>query len=140
VSLSLGAIDAQEEVFATAFAAGDISRARTLYALDVVYRSPTTRLFGWPARIVGVEQALEFIQLTITGLSGIAYGVDERAIIAGGAREPGAYVRVRFDFEMELGSRLRSTYVVVYRYRDGLIAQQDLYYDPSGEFERLSSR
>jgi hypothetical protein len=29
---------------------------------------------------------------------------------------------------------------VVYRYRDSLIAQQELYYDPSGELERLPSR
>jgi len=27
--------------------------------------------------------------------------------------------------------------VVVYRYRDGLIAQQELYYDPSGQLEEL---
>jgi hypothetical protein len=27
----------------------------------------------------------------------------------------------------------------VYRYRDGRIAQQELYYDPSGELDRLSS-
>jgi ketosteroid isomerase-like protein len=133
--LSLEAIDAQEERFAVAFGAGDISRAESLYAPDVAYVSPTTRLFGWPARIVGAEKALEFIQLTITGLSDIAYTVDERAVIAPDA---GAYVRVRFDFALE-GARLRSRYVVVYRYRGALIARQELYYDPSGELERLSS-
>jgi len=45
----------------------------------------------------------------------------------------------RFDFDLQ-GVRLRSTYVVVYRYRDSLIAQQELYYDPSGQLERLPSR
>ena len=145
MSVSLGAVDAQEELFATAFAAGNISMARSLYAPDVVYVSPTTRLFGWPPRVVGIEQVLEFIQLTITGLSDVAYGVDERALIAGGASDAGAggaasaYVRVLFDFDMH-GDRLRSTYVVVYRYRDSLIAQQELYYDPSGQLERLPSR
>ncbi len=147
MSLSLGAVDAQEEIFATAFAAGDISIARSLYAPDVVYLSPTIRLFGWPPRIVGIKQVLEFIQLTITGVSGIVYEVDERALIAatgdaGTGGEDGAassYVRVRFDFDTH-AARLRSTYVVVYRYRDSLIAQQELYYDPSGELERLPSR
>jgi ketosteroid isomerase-like protein len=160
VSVSLGVVDAQEDLFATAFAAGHICVARSLYAPDAVYVSPTTRLFGWPPRIVGIEQVLEFIQLTITGLSDISYGVDERALIADGAGDAGAvgapgdagavgaagdggaagaYVRVRFDFDMN-GARLRSTYVVVYRYRDSLIAQQELYYDPSGELERLPSR
>jgi len=131
--ISLDAVDAQEERFAAAFGAADISTARSLYHPDVVYLSPTTRLFGRPPRIVGVDETLEFIQLTITGLSEIAYAVDERALIAG-AR--GAYVRVQFDFGLN-GARLRSTYVVVYRYRDALIAQQELYYDPSGELERL---
>ncbi|HXQ90282.1 MAG TPA: nuclear transport factor 2 family protein [Acidimicrobiales bacterium] len=133
VAISLDEVDAQEEVFARAFASGDISVARRLYRPDVVYVSPTTRLFGWPARIVGLEQALEFIQLTITGLTDVAYAVDERALMAG---EAGAFVRVHFDFSMQ-GARLRSTYVVAYRYLDGSIARQELYYDPSGRFERL---
>jgi ketosteroid isomerase-like protein len=133
--VSLEAVDAQEERFAAAFGAGDITTAESLYAPDVVYVSPTTRLFGWPARIVGTEKALEFIQLTITGLSDIAYAVEERAVIAPDA---GAYVGVRFDFTLA-GARLRSRYVVVYRYRGALIARQELYYDPSGELERLSS-
>jgi ketosteroid isomerase-like protein len=133
--LSLEDVDAQEERFATAFAAGDISGARNLYASDVVYLSPTTRLFGWPARIMGVAKTFEFIQLTITGLVDISYAVDERALIGPGAS---AYVRVRFDFGSG-GARVRSTYVVVYRYRDGLIAQQELYYDPSGALERVST-
>jgi len=132
--VSLEVLDAQEERFATAFGAGDISLAGTLYAPDVVYISPTTRLFGWPAHILGVEQALEFVQLTITGLSDIGYSVEERALIA----DAGAYVKVRFDFGIR-GVRLRSNYVVVYRYRDTLIAQQELYYDPSAELERAPS-
>ncbi|HLM96913.1 MAG TPA: nuclear transport factor 2 family protein [Acidimicrobiales bacterium] len=133
--LSLEAVDAQEERFAAAFASGDMATATPLYQPDVVYISPTTRLFGWPARIVGLDQALEFIQLTIAGLSDISYAVDERALIPGG---DAAYVRVQFDFSMG-AVRLRSTYVVVYRYRDALIAQQELYYDPSGQLEVLSS-
>ncbi|HLM96604.1 MAG TPA: nuclear transport factor 2 family protein [Acidimicrobiales bacterium] len=139
--LSLAAVDAQEERLAAAFARGDIAMATALYQPDVVYVSPTTRLFGWPARIVGRDQAFEFIQVTISGLSDIAYSVDERALIpdsggdAGGA-QGAAYVRVHFDFNMR-AVRLRSTYVVVYRYRDALIAQQELYYDPSGELEIL---
>jgi ketosteroid isomerase-like protein len=130
-ALSLEEVDAQEERFAAAFAMGDMAKARPLYQPDVVYISPTTRLFGWPARIVGLDQALEFIQVTIAGLSDISYSVDERALIPGGAA---AYVRVHFDFTMG-AVRLRSTYVVVYRYRDSLIAQQELYYDPSGQLE-----
>lgn len=136
--LSLEAVDSQEERFAAAFAAGNVSMVSSLYAPDVVYLSPTTRLFGWPARIVGVEPTVEFIQLTLTGLSNISYSVDERALIPGAPGAVGAYVRVRFDFDTG-GVRLRSNYVVVYRYRDTLIAQQELYYDPSGELERLSS-
>ncbi len=142
--LSLEAVDAQEQRFAAAFAAGDISLALSLYAPDVVYVSPTTRLFGWPAQIVGVEHALEFIQTTITGLCDISYAVDERALIVGNvgqdkAMQAGVYVKVRFDFTMQ-GARLRSNYVVVYRYRNALIARQELYYDPSGELERLPSQ
>lgn len=133
--VSLEVLDAQEERFAAAFGAGDISLAGTLYAPDVVYVSPTTRLFGWPARVVGVGQALEFIQLTITGLSEVSYSVDERALIAD---DTGAYVKVQFDFGLR-GVRLRSNYVVVYRYRDTLIAQQELYYDPSAELARVPS-
>ncbi|HLN43744.1 MAG TPA: nuclear transport factor 2 family protein [Acidimicrobiales bacterium] len=133
--LSLEAIDAQEERFAAAFASGDMTTARPLYRPDVVYISPTTRLFGWPARIEGLEQALEFIQLTIAGLSDISYTVDQRALIPD---DSAAYVRVQFEFNMG-AVRLRSTYVVVYRYRDALIARQELYYDPSGQLEVLPS-
>jgi len=125
-------VDAQESVLASAFAAGDLSPARALYCPDVVYLSPTTRLYGWPARIEGIEATLEFIGLTVAGLGAITYAVDERAVIDAAA----AYVKVRFDFDAG-GQRLRSTYVVVYRYRQGRIAQQELYYDPSAELEVL---
>jgi ketosteroid isomerase-like protein len=47
-----------------------------------------------------------------------------------------AFVRVQFDWTSG-ADRLRSTYVVIYRYRDGRIASQQLYYDPSGALERL---
>ena len=121
--------------------------ARSLYAPDVVYLSPTTRLFGWPPRIVGIEQALEFIQLTITGLSDIVVrgrraSADCATGDAGTGGEDGAASPTSgFGSTSTCTAvRLRSTYVVVYRYRDALIAQQELYYDPSGELERLPSR
>ena len=47
-------------------------------------------------------------------------------------------MRVRFDWTQGF-ERLRSTYVVIYRYRDGRIARQELYYDPSGTLERLGA-
>jgi ketosteroid isomerase-like protein len=125
-SLSLEAIDGQEEVFAAAFRAGEIFQASALYHPDVVYLSPTTRLYGWPRRIEGRQRTLEFIQLTISAVANIDYALDERAVIA----DDSAYTRILFDFDFG-DRRLRSVYVVVYRYRDGLIAQQELYYDPS---------
>jgi ketosteroid isomerase-like protein len=126
--VSLEQLDAQEATMAAAFAVGDVQVTRTLYDPGVVYLSPTTRLYGWPARIEGVERTLEFISLTISAVSDITYALDERAVIPG----RGAYVRVHFDFTMERDrDRLRSTYVVVYRYRAGRIVQQELYYDPS---------
>jgi len=126
-TLTLEALDAQEATMASAFAAGAVGTTRRLYAPDVVYLSPTTRLYGAPARIEGVDATLAFIERTIAGVSAIAYAVDERAVIPPG---DAGYVRVNFDFTID-GARLRSTYVVVYRYRDGRIAQQELYYDPS---------
>ena len=132
-SLTLKAIDAQEAQIAAAFAAGGISLARDLYHPEVVYLSPTTRLFDWPARIAGVEQTLAFIQLTISGCRAISYRLDERAVLPDDA---GAYARILFDWDDRAG-RLRSTYVVVYRYRDGRIGRQELYYDPSTPPERI---
>jgi len=132
-SLSLASIDAQEERFAGAFAAGDVALARDLYHPEVVYLSPTTRLFGRAPRIEGVEATLEFIQLTIAGCHNIDYRLDERAVLPGGTS---AYTRSVFDWENE-DARLRSIYVVVYRYLDGCIARQELYYDPSGPLARM---
>jgi len=131
--VSLELVDSQEERFARAFEAGDISMARDLYHPEVTYLSPTTRLFGWPARIEGVVATLEFIQLTIASCRNIQYRLDERAVLPGGTC---AYTRIVFDWDTD-DARLRSTYVVVYRYRDGLIGQQELYYDPSGPLDRL---
>ncbi len=116
--ISEPALVAQEERFARAFAAGDLSLARALYDPAVVYLSPTVRLFGWPARIEGVERTLEFIGLTIRHLEAIAYRAVEWAIVPDGQA---AFVRIHFDFT-RAGRRLRSDYVVIYRYRDGLIA------------------
>ena len=125
---------AQEACFSRAFADRDLSQVRLLYHQDVVYLSPTVRLFGWPARIEGVERTLEFIALTVANVREVSYRAVEWARIEGGQA---AFVRVHFDFTRER-RRLRSSYVVIYRYRDGLIAQQELYYDPSGALEVLS--
>ena len=95
----------------------------------------TVRLFGWPALIEGVDRTLEFIGLTARHLGEVRYRAVEWALVPGGNA---AFVRVEFDFTRD-GRRLRSSYVVVYRYRDGLIARQELYYDPSGRLEELDS-
>jgi ketosteroid isomerase-like protein len=129
------ALLAQEACFARAFADGDPSVARDLYQRDVVYISPTVRLFDWPARIDGIERTLEFIALTIRACRQIRYEAVEHAITPGA---DAAFVRVEFDWT-EGAERLRSTYLVLYRYRDGRIARQELYYDPSGALERLGS-
>src|ERR1700736_3909752 len=68
--ISEDALLAQEACFARAFADGDPAVARDLYQPDVVYVSPTLRLFDWPARIDGIERTLEFIALTIRCLPG----------------------------------------------------------------------
>ena len=124
---------AQETLFARAFAAGDPTIARPLYHPDVVYLSPTVRLFGWPARVEGVERTLAFIAKTIERCRDIRYEAVEWAFTEEGV----AFVRIHFDWTSE-SRRLRSNYVVVYRYRDGRIAQQELYYDPSGALEELA--
>lgn len=132
-SISEDALLAQEACFARAFADGDLSIARDLYQPDVVYVSLTVRLFDWPARVDGVEGTLEFIALTISACSAIRYEAVEHAVTPDAEA---AFVRVQFDWTAA-AERLRSTYVVIYRYRDGRIARQELYYDPSGALERL---
>jgi len=127
------ALAAQEACFARAFAAGDLALARPLYHPDIVYLSPTVRLFGWPARIEGVDRTLEFIALTVANVRDVSYRAVEWAPTGSGRA---VFVRIHFDFTRD-GQRLRSNYVVVYRYRDGLIAQQEIYYDPSGALETL---
>ena len=129
--ISEEALLAQEACFARAFAAGDPSVARDLYQPDVVYISPTVRLFEWPDRIDGIERTLEFIALTIRGCTDVRYEAVEHAITPDA---DAAFVRVQFDWTQG-AERLRSTYVVIYRYRDGLIARQELYYDPSGSVQ-----
>lgn len=126
-------LTAQEERFARAFRAGDLEIARALYHPDVVYLSPTVRLFGWPPRIEGIDRTLEFISLTIKGLEAVTYRAVEHAVAAGGAA---AFVRIHFDWTLA-GRRVRCNYVVIYRYRDGLIGRQEIYYDPDGELETL---
>ncbi len=124
----------QEETFVHTFTAGDLEIARPLYHPDVVYLSPTVRLFGWPERIEGIDATLEFIGLTIRGLDDVSYQAVEMAALSGGSS---AFVRVHFDWNLA-NQRLRSNYVVLYRYRDGLIGQQELYYDPSGKLEVIA--
>ena len=131
--ISEEALLAQEARFARAFADGDPAIARDLYQPDVVYVSPTVRLFDWPALIDGIERTLEFITLTIRDCPDIRYQAVEHAITPAA---DAAFVRVQFDWTAG-AERLRSTYVVCYRYRDGRIARQELYYDPSGALERL---
>ena len=126
---------AQEACFARAFADGDPAVAQDLYQPDVVYVSPTVRLFDWPARIDGIERTLEFIALTIRDCAAIRYEALEHAIMPGA---DAAFVRVQFDWTAG-AERLRSTYVVIYRYCDGRIARQELYYDPSATLERLGA-
>jgi ketosteroid isomerase-like protein len=133
--ISEDALLAQEACFAQAFADGDPALARDLYQPDVVYVSPTVRLFDWPARIDGIERTLEFIALTIGGCPDIRYEAVEHAVTPGA---DAAFVRVQFDWTQG-AERLRSTYVVIYRYRGGRIARQELYYDPSGTLERLGA-
>jgi ketosteroid isomerase-like protein len=121
------ALEAQEATFARAYAAGDVTLARDLYHPAVEYRSPTVRLFDWPRRIDGIDRTLEFIALTIRECRETRYEAVESAIVPGGES---AFVRIHFDWTRE-GRRLRSSYVVCYRYRDALIGRQELYYDPS---------
>ena len=135
MSLSDDILVRQEQIFARAFASADLQIARPLYDSDVVYLSPTVRLFGWPRRIEGVERTLEFIALTIQRCEGIAYRAVEYAIATGGES---AFVRIHFDWTRNR-QRLRSNYVVLYRYRDGRIRQQEVYYDPSSQPDVLGS-
>ena len=125
----------QEQVFAEAYGRGDLEIARALYHPEVVYLSPTVRLFDWPRRIEGIDSTLAFIRLTVQNLREVRYRAVEQAIAIGGAS---AFVRAHFDWT-SAGQRLRSNYVVLYRYRDGLIGRQELYYDPSGRLEVLDA-
>jgi len=126
----------QEARFAQAFATGNLELVRSLYHPHVVYLSPTVRLFGWPSRIEGVDRTLEFIALTIQHVTAVAYQAVEQAVLPDGHS---AFVRIQFDWDRG-PTRLRSNYVVLYRYRDGRIAQQELYYDPSGARDVIEQR
>ena len=132
-SITVEAVADQEEAFAKAFAAKDLAIARPLYDPDVVYVSPTVRLYGWPAEIVGIDRTLEFIALTIRNVENVHYEAVEIAIIPSNNT---AFVRIHFDWSTA-ARRLRSNYVVIYRYRSALIVKQELYYDPSGRLEEL---
>ena len=131
--ITTAALATQESTFARAFSAGDVTLARDLYDPAVVYLSPTVRLFGWPPRIEGVERTLEFVQLTIRRCRDITYRAVEVAVLPDAAA---AFALIHFDWTTE-ARRVRSRYVVIYRYRGGRIAQQELYYDPDGTLEEL---
>jgi hypothetical protein len=124
----------QEAQFALAFGAGDVEIARSLYHPEVIYLSPTVRLFDRPSRIEGIDATLEFVALTIESCQDIRYEAVEQACLPDGTS---GFVRVHFDWTIGT-QRLRSNYVVLYRYRDRLIARQELYYDPSGALEVLA--
>ncbi len=132
---TLEQLQEQERRFAAAFAGGDISAARPLYHPEVLYLSPTVRLFNWPHRIEGVDKTLEFIGLTIASCRDIHYEAVELACLPDGSS---TFARIHFDWTRK-AVRLRSNYVVLYRYREGVIAQQELYYDPSTAPEVLST-
>lgn len=134
--LSEDALGCQEACFARAFAARDLALVRPLYDPAVVYVSPTVRLFGWPAQIDGVDRTLEFIALTCRRCCDVRYEMVEWAIPPGANA---AFVRIHFDWTVD-DRRLRSNYVVLYRYRGNRIARQELYYDPSGPPEVLEER
>jgi ketosteroid isomerase-like protein len=135
--ITMSDVARQEAVFASAFAAGDPSIARDLYRPDVVYVSPTVRLFDWPRHIAGVERTLEFITLTIRACRDIEYRAVETALPASG---DSAFVHIHFDWSTPDDRRLRSSYVVIYRYREARIARQELYYDPTGALDELDER
>jgi len=129
------ALAEQEDRFASAFASKELESVRALYRPDVVYVSPTVRLFGWPAVIQGADRMLGFIWLTISALEEIRYRAVESAIAPDGRS---AFVRIHFDWTRN-ARRVRSNSVVIYRYAEGRIARQELYYDPSGELELLAT-
>ncbi len=49
----------QGDCFALAFVRGNIEHARPLYHPDVAHIRLTMPLYGWPARVEGVDRSLE---------------------------------------------------------------------------------
>lgn len=131
--LTLEELNDQERRFADAFGARDVEIARPLYHPDVVYVSPTVRLFDQPPKIEGIDATLAFIRLTIEQCRDVVYEAVELACLPDGTS---GFVRVHFDWNAGR-KRLRSNYVVLYRYREEQIAGQEIYYDPSGQLEVL---
>ncbi len=131
--MTLESLREQERLFASVFALGDIDAARPLYHPDVVYLSPTVRLFDWPRRIEGVDKTLEFIALTVAACQDVRYEAVELACLPDGAS---GFARIHFEWTRQ-ARRTRSNYVVLYRYLEDGIAQQEIYYDPSGVLEIL---
>ncbi len=129
--LTAKALAAQEEIFREAYEKGDIYLARALYHPDLVYVSPTFRIIDRPSWIMtGLEAGLEFIQATLSEIHNIRYEAVSIAIVPGGRA---AFAQIHFDWDAEGGGRVRSNYISLYRYHgDGRIAQQEIYYDPSG--------
>ena len=125
------ALAAQEEIFRACYEKGDIEGARALYHPDLVYVSPTFRIIDRPSWIMtGIEDGLEFIQATLSGIPNIRYQAVSTAIVPGGRA---AFAQIHFDWDAQDGGRVRSNYVSRYAYHeDGRIVQQEIYYDPSG--------
>ena len=129
--ITLASLAEQERTFTAAFAANDLDLARPLYTDDVVYVSPTTRLYSWPLRVEGIERTLEFIALTVRGLDNVIYRPLDLAVTDGGEA---AFVHIDFEWGAP-DARLRCFYVAFYRYRSGQIAEQRIYYDPTSGTE-----
>ena len=125
------ALSEQEEIFRECYEKGDIYLGRALYHPDLVYVSPTFRIIDRPSWVTtGIEAGLDFIQATLTGIDNVRYAAVSTAIVSGGRA---AFAQIHFDWDGEGGGRVRSNYISMYRYHDdGRIAQQEIYYDPSG--------
>ena len=129
------ALAAQEEAFARAFAAGRPALARDLYDPAVVYVSPTVRLFGWPARIEGVDRTLEFIALTIARCRDIRVRGGGDPSSCREAPPPTSASTSTGRPRTAAGSDPTTSSAT--RTASGRIVEQQLWYDPSGELQAL---
>ena len=83
--MTTNALGEQEETFRECYEKADIYLARALYHPDLVYVSPTFRIIDRPSWIMtGIEDGLEFIQATLSGIPNIRYEAVCSAIVPGG--------------------------------------------------------